>query len=236
MASDGMVLNFMKNLGIRGLYRIGSKGREKAASGRFGGLNPATTLQQQCFVVLDCETTGFNPDQGDRVISLAAVRLKGGEIQEKKFSALVNPQREIPEIVTSLTGINGQMVRYQPVLEAILPGFLEFIKGGIVTGYNVGFDLAFLNNGLAAAGKEPICAAHSLDVFVLGRLLHPTWHHRLLEDMAAAYDVPVEGRHTALGDAIITAQLLQVMISQLEQQGIKNLRDLADFLFYCSLY
>ncbi|MCL4442141.1 MAG: 3'-5' exonuclease [Firmicutes bacterium] len=236
MGSNNLLFNMLKSLGQGSMALARGKSVQQPTAGRFGLHDPEVPLREQCFVVVDCETTGLKQEHGDRVISLAAVRLIGGEVDPDRFSTLIDPQRPVPELATSITGIDDQMLAGQPRLEEILPQFLDFARGGIITGYNVGFDLAFLNPALRSAGRDALCAAHSLDVFVLGRILHPHWRHRSLEDMARAYGIPVEGRHTALGDSLMTVRLLKAMFPQLEQRGIKNLRDLADFLCYCSLY
>lgn len=236
MSAAGILLNLIRSLGYADKGLAGEKLPVRQPAGRFGCCDMTTPLRRQCFVALDCETTGFEPERGDRVISLAAVRLVNGELAAQHFSALVNPQRPVPEVVTALTGINNEMLTGQPLLAEVMPEFLEFIRGGIITGFNVGFDLAFLNREMRRGSREVLPAAHSLDVYVLGRLLQPNCSHRSLEEMALAYQVPVEGRHTALGDSIMAARLLQVMLPHLEQKQIGNLQDLADYLCYCSLY
>ncbi|WP_273483086.1 PolC-type DNA polymerase III [Desulforamulus ruminis] len=204
--------------------------------GRFGAWDPEVPLREQRFLILDCETTGLMHWNGDRIMSLAAVRLEKGEINPEYFNTLVNPQRDVPSLAADITGLSGPMLLEQPLLQEVLPEFLDFAQGGIITGFNVGFDLAFLNAELQDHGREPFCAAHSLDVFVLARLLYPNCRQRSLEDLAQDYGVPVEGRHTAFGDAVMAARLLQAMLAHLEQKRVHTLQDLADFLSYCRLF
>lgn len=237
LSAGSLIVNFIRSLGQGSRAQaVGWPSWLKQAAGRFGPVDPSLPLRRQCFLVLDCETTGLQPGQGDRVTSLAAVRLLEGEIASEYFSTLVNPQRPVPQLATSITGITDAMLAGQPLLEEVLPEFLEFTRDGVITGFNVGFDLAFLNDGLLSSGRKTLCAAHSLDIFVLGRVLNPNCRRRSLEDMACAYNIPVEGRHTALGDSVMAARLLQAMIPDLEQKGIRNLQDLADFLCYCRMY
>lgn len=236
MVTEKMFINIAKLLGFGTRIFARNEALKDSVGGRFGLKDVTKTLREQCFVVVDCETTGFKPEQGDRVISLAAVRVIEGKIEESYYSTLVNPDRSIPPIVTSLTGITEEMVKGKPYLEEILPQFLKYTGDGIITGFNISFDLAFLNQCLRGLGSNTLCAAQSLDVFVLGRLLRPTWPYRLLEEMAYSYNISPEGRHTALGDSIITAKLLQSMMIELEEKGIQNLKDLEDYLYYCSLF
>lgn len=236
MMTERLLINIAKVIGLGAGLLKKEKGQKVRAGGRFGNRDVTTTLREQSFVVLDCETTGFKPEQGDQIISVAAVRVKGGRLEEGNFSTLVDPGRSIPPIVSSLTGITEEMVKGMPSLEEVLPQLINYTGDGIITGFNIGFDLAFINLGLKDLGRATLCPAQSLDVFVLGRLLRPTWPHRLLEDMAYTYNISAKGRHTALGDSIITAKLLQAMIVELEEKGIRNLKDLEDYLCYCSLF
>src|SRR5581483_6902151 len=95
------------------------------------------------FVVLDTETTGLRPGP-DRVIEIAAVRLRGGEAVGA-FQSLVNPGRRLPTFIVKFTGITQEMVSGAPSAAEIFPDFLRFIDEAILVGHNIGFDINFLS-------------------------------------------------------------------------------------------
>src|SRR5439155_1206048 len=89
------------------------------------------------FIVVDTETTGLRPGP-DRVIEIAALRLRGGKVIET-FQSLVNPGRRIPPFIVKFTGITQDMVAGAPTAQEIFPDFLRFIEDTTIVGHNVGF-------------------------------------------------------------------------------------------------
>ena len=106
----------------------------------------ATALSQVTFCVLDLETTGCDASS-DRITEVGAVTVRGGE-HLGTFHTLVNARQSIPTQVALLTGISDSMLASAPPVEQVLPSLLEFIRGTIVVGHNVRFDLRFLNSAL----------------------------------------------------------------------------------------
>src|SRR5512140_661731 len=93
-------------------------------------------------VSLDIETTGLDNSK-DSIIEIGALRFNGHRI-EGEWSTLINPNRHIPEAITTLTGIDDGMVRNAPRLQDIIQDLVEFIGDSPVLGQNVRFDLGFL--------------------------------------------------------------------------------------------
>ena len=93
---------------------------------------------QDSFVVFDIETTGFSPVK-NRIIEIGAVKVEQGVITDR-FSQFVNPQTPIPFEINQLTGISDDMVSGAPVIETVLPEFLEFVKGCKLVAHNASFD------------------------------------------------------------------------------------------------
>ena len=113
------------------------------------------------FVVVDVETTGWSPD-ADGITEIGAVRLSGGEVRAE-FAALVNPGQPIPPDIVTLTGITDAMVTLAPPVGAVLPGFLDFARGSVLTAHNAPFDVGFLTRGVRrnrAALARPAGAGH----------------------------------------------------------------------------
>ena len=99
-------------------------------------------LREITFVVVDLETTGGSA-QTEAITEIGAVKVRGGEVLGE-FATLVDPGRCIPPQITMLTGITDAMVVRAPQIGAVLPAFLEFIRGTVLVAHNAGFDIGFL--------------------------------------------------------------------------------------------
>jgi len=112
----------------------------------------ATALSDTTFVIVDLETTGASPKKGAAITEIGAVKVKGGE-HLGNFESFVNPLSPIPEYITQMTGITDLMLAKAPVIDEILPAFLEFAgqhNEVIIVAHNAPFDLSFLKS----AAKE----------------------------------------------------------------------------------
>ena len=94
------------------------------------------------FVVFDIETTGFSA-LTCRIIEIGAVKVEKGQITDR-FSTFVNPEVPIPFRIEQLTSINDSMVLDAPVIEEVLPKFLEFCEGCVMVAHNADFDMSFI--------------------------------------------------------------------------------------------
>lgn len=191
---------------------------------------PDTPLQELRFVVLDTETTGFFPHQGDEVIAVGAVTVKGKKVCcEEVFHRLVNPHRPIPPAITNLTGITQDMVAGAEDIAAVLRDFFRFARDGVIVGHSVGFDLAFLNKKL-----YDLCGLRMqhtlLDTQVIARVLYPHLPSRSLDTLLDMHGIKPEGRHSALGDALLTACLFVRFLDLLAQKRVFTLGDLYRFI------
>ena len=109
------------------------------------------------------------PPDADGITEIGAVRLSGGEVRGE-FAALVNPGRLIPPDIVALTGITDAMVTLAPPVGAVLPGFLDFARGSVLTAHNAPFDVGFLSAACGGTGRRwP--APPVLDTVMLARLL-----------------------------------------------------------------
>lgn len=185
-----------------------------------------TPLKETRFVVIDTETTGFHPYQGDEVISLGAVVVQGGRIREEAtFHRLVNPGRDIPPVVTDLTGITNSMVAQAPDFSTVLRDFLFFAHNSVLVGHALDFDLAFCNLKLKKLCHQRIRHL-TLDTYRMSFLVDPFARNRSLDGLLASHGIPATGRHTALGDAMLTARLLLVFLDILAGRHITTLHHL----------
>jgi DNA polymerase-3 subunit epsilon len=179
-------------------------------------------LRELAFTVFDTETTGLEPSRGDKIIQIGATRVVAGKPRRQDaFEQLVDPERSLPEAGIAVHGIRPEMLRGQPPITSVLPAFHAFAADSVLVAHNAAFDMRFLQ--LA----EPDCGVHFtmpvLDTLLLSAVLHPNQESHRLEAIAERLGVPVLGRHTALGDAIVTAEVFARMIPLLEAAGIRTL-------------
>jgi DNA polymerase III subunit epsilon len=184
-------------------------------------------LDELTYVVLDTETTGLRPEEGDRVVSLAGVRVRGGAVKRaESFDALVNPGRAIPGASTRFHGITDEMVAGAPSIDAVLPAFARFVEGSVLVGHEVWFDLRFLDPVCVRLGRPALSASHAvLDVRLLSRAVHGTAPDHDLEVLAERLGVRIRGRHSALGDALATAETFVRLLGLLHKRGWRTLGD-----------
>jgi DNA polymerase-3 subunit epsilon len=177
------------------------------------------------FVVVDVETTGWSP-AADGITEIGAVRLSGGRVCGE-FAALVNPGQLIPPDIVTLTGITDDMVAVAPPVGAILPGFLEFARGAVLTAHNAPFDVGFLTAACTGSGRRwP--APPVLDTVTLARLLltGDEVPNCKLATLADFFGAPARPHHRALADARATAAVLAALLDRLPAAGVRTLSQL----------
>jgi len=178
------------------------------------------------FVIVDVETTGWLPDQAS-ITEIGAVRVSGGRVRAE-FCTLVNPGRAIPADITALTGITDAMVGQAPLIGAVLPRFLAFARGCVLTAHNAAFDIGFLSAACVACGVGwpdfPVLDTVTLARLVLGAAEVPDCKLRTLADFLGAGTVPC---HRALSDAMATAEVLQALLRRLAAAGVRTLAELS---------
>jgi DNA polymerase-3 subunit epsilon len=114
-------------------------------------------LREIPFAFVDVETTGCSADFGHCIIEIGISRVEGGRVVAE-YEQLVDPQRRISAGVTALTGISQAMVTGQPTFTAAFPRILEMMRGAVVVGHNVRFDLGFLRKEFRRSGQEIVAA------------------------------------------------------------------------------
>jgi DNA polymerase III epsilon subunit family exonuclease len=185
-------------------------------------------LSAQEWVVVDVETTGGSVDHGHRLIEVAAVRVRAGEIRGT-YSTLVNPGRPVPRMITSLTGISEEMVAGAPMFHEVVEQIEKELLGRVFVGHNAGFDWRFLDGemercrGMGLSGRR-LCTLR------LARRLAPHLPSRSLGALAHYYGITMDVHHRALDDAVATAHLLIRFLGEIEDQGVSTWTDLEAFL------
>jgi CBS domain-containing protein len=189
-----------------------------------GLVNRFTPLAQLQAVVLDTETTGLDVASA-RLLQISAVRFAAGRpATEQTFDTLINPGVPIPPRSTAVHGITDAMVAGAPAFAAVKPTFDRFVDDTVLVGQSIGFDLAVLMHETRRIGEE-WRPPRFLDTKLLAAALDPESREFGLDALAARFDVQVTDRHRALGDALVTAQVLARLLPALAAAGIRTLAD-----------
>jgi DNA polymerase-3 subunit epsilon len=179
-------------------------------------------LSSLSFTVIDTETTGLDPGGGDEIIAIGAVRIVNRRILHREiFDSFVRPRRAISREAQQIHGITQEMLRAEPPIEDVLPRLQRFVEDTVIVGHNVNFDMRFLEvqgGAIGIAFDNPM-----LDTLILECEISPHQGDKSLEAIAQRLGIAVTGRHTALGDALTTAEVFLALLPQLEALGIGTL-------------
>ncbi|MBI2311917.1 MAG: DNA polymerase III subunit epsilon [Betaproteobacteria bacterium] len=194
-------------------------------------------LSELTYTVFDTETTGLDPSEGDEIISIGAVRLVNGRLLEHEvFEQLVDPRRSLSAQSIKIHGIQPEMLAGQPAIDQVLPAFHRFCEDTVLIAHNAAFDMRFLQMKEGPTGirfTQPV-----LDTLLLSAVIHPHLNQHKLEAIAERLGINVIGRHTALGDAMVTGEVFLKMIPLLAGMGIRTLgeaREAAQKTFYARI-
>ncbi|HET9712949.1 MAG TPA: exonuclease domain-containing protein, partial [Pyrinomonadaceae bacterium] len=187
-------------------------------------------LRDLDFVVVDVEATGAKTPP-NRLIELGAYRIRGGRIVDK-FLSLVNPEIPIPRFVASLTGISNDMVKDAPVFAEVAPQWLGFVSDSVLVAHNAPFDTSFLNHEISRVYANHRMLNPHLCTVRLSRRAFPELSNHRLETIAQHFSIPIASRHRAGSDALATAEIFIVLLTELEEtHGIKDLAAARNFQF-----
>jgi DNA polymerase III epsilon subunit family exonuclease len=179
-------------------------------------------LAQIPYTVFDTETTGLQPAAGDEIIAVGAVRIINGRLlYQEYFDRLIRPRCPLSAESTAIHGITEAMLADQPRIEQVLPQFQRFAEDTVLVAHNAAFDMRFLQMQEEPTGVR--LRQTVLDTLLLSQVIHPHQSEHSLEALASRLGVPIVGRHTALGDAIVTAEVFLRMLPLLAGIGIRTL-------------
>jgi len=181
-------------------------------------------LTELTYTVFDMETTGLNPSEGDEILSIGAIRIVNCRLlRDEHYEQLVDPLRSIPWESVQIHGIHPEMVIGQPTVDKVLPRFKQFAEDTILVAHNAAFDMRFLQmkeEQTAVRFINPV-----LDTLLLSAVVHPAHADHNLEAIAQRLGVRILGRHTAMGDALVTGDLFLKLLPLLAEKGIYRLKD-----------
>lgn len=184
----------------------------------------ATPLISLNAVFVDTETTGLDPARA-RLLEIGMVPLNGGKLDEASaLRRLVNPGEPIPPATTKIHGIDDAAVADAPAFAGIWPPLAERLGDAVVIGHTLGFDLAVLKRECDRAGLT-WRAPRTLDTRLLAQVVEPRLGGYTLEHLAAWLNVTVANRHSAVGDAILTARIFLALLPKLREGNIRTLAE-----------
>ena len=186
-------------------------------------------LDQIEFTIFDTETTGLDPEAGDRIVEIAAVRFKGKQ-QIGTFESLVNPYRPISEGAFQVNKITPQMLKRAPAMTEVMPEFLKFIQHSCLCSYNAIFDLGFLKKELKLMDGDLPSDIPVVDILKMARRLMPQSERYALWFIAEKLGINIQQQHRALSDVELTLAVFNKLKERLSAKGI------LDFTNFLSLF
>lgn len=166
-------------------------------------------------VIIDFETTGLSPREGDRATEVAAVVVAEGRIVDR-FQSLMNGGRSIPSFIQQLTGITNRMIQTAPKSETVMRQLHDFIAGRPLVAHNASFDRNFLGAELERIGRSS--PADMLCSMLLARRIYPDAPNHRLETLIQHVRIaPVGQYHRAMADAEMTGLFWLAMLAKIER-------------------
>jgi DNA polymerase III epsilon subunit family exonuclease len=180
-------------------------------------------LKEATYIVFDIETTGGNPEKNG-ITEICALKYQSGKVVDR-FLSLVNPQIPIPPIVRKMTGITDRMVKDAPLIDEVMPKFVDFIGDDVLVSHNTIGDLKFIRHYSShAAGKT--LANLFLCTHLLAERLIPESPKKTLQGVGQFLEVTMDAKlHRAEADAILSLEVFRKLMGKLEERGIETLRE-----------
>lgn len=173
------------------------------------------------FVIFDTETTGLDPQSGDRVVEIAALRFKDKK-RLGEFHSLVNPGRPVSERAFEVNRIGEEMLKGAPRMEELFPEFLDFIRSSCLCSYNMPFDLGFIDNELKLAGLAPLEGFALVDILTMSRRLLPKLERHALWFVAKSLGLEKPQEHRAFSDVEMAWEVFQRLKDMSLDKGING--------------
>lgn len=171
------------------------------------------------FAVVDIETTGGFPEQHG-ITEIAIVLMDGNQI-EGQYSTLVNPHQPIPPFIVNMTGISDAMVSKAPSFHLVADKIYQLLHDRVFVAHNVNFDFSFVKHHLQVAGYQ--LQTPKLCTIRTSRKVFPGFRKYGLGHLTRELGIQIENRHRAGGDALATAQVLQLILGKDGMPVIKDM-------------
>lgn len=181
-------------------------------------------MNNKTYAVVDLETTGHSSVKGDRIIQIAIVLMKNGEVKER-YNRFVDPKQTIPPFIRQLTNIHNEDVEHAPPFEEIASEVRELLEGTVFVAHNTDFDLPFLQHEFKRCGIQQ-WSGKQIDTVELTKIVFPTLPSYRLQDVAEYFDIALPSAHRADDDAEATAYLLKHCMEKLSKIPVQTLEQL----------
>lgn len=164
-------------------------------------------------IVLDTETTGFEPGEGDRIVEIGAVELFNHMPTGKVYHQYINPERSMPQGAFEVHGLGDEFLRDKPVFKKVGQAFLDFVGDATMVIHNAAFDMKFLNAELGWAGMRLLPNDQALDTLAIARKRFPG-SPATLDALCRRFGIDNSARekHGALLDSEILAEVYLELI------------------------
>ncbi|MAX73426.1 MAG: DNA polymerase III subunit epsilon [Nioella sp.] len=176
-------------------------------------------------IVLDTETTGFEPAEGDRIVEIGGVELLNHMPTGRVYHQYINPERAMPESAFAVHGLGDDFLRDKPVFRAIAQEFLDFVGDAQLVIHNAGFDMKFLNAELEWAKLRKLPDTQALDTLAIARKKFPG-SPASLDALCRRFGIDNSARekHGALLDSEILAEVYLELIGGRQPGLVLNTR------------
>jgi DNA polymerase-3 subunit alpha (Gram-positive type) len=183
-------------------------------------------IEEVEFTIFDTETTGLDPESGDRIVEIAAIRFKADK-RLGTFQTLVNPKRPVSQGAYLINRISQEMLETAPTMDSVLPRFMDFISGSCLCAYNAQFDMGFLRSELKLIGGNFDDNTVVVDVLAMARKLLPGLDRHALCFVAESLGIKDQQQHRAFSDVEITLGIFKKLNSLLKEKGIADFNTFA---------
>ena len=164
-------------------------------------------------IVLDTETTGFDPETGDRIVEIGAVELMRHVPTGRTYHQYINPERSMPQSAFEVHGLGDDFLRDKPVFKEIGQAFLDFIGDAKLVIHNAAFDMKFLNAELGWMGLRQLPWEQAIDTLAIAKKKYPG-SPASLDALCRRFGIDNSARtlHGALLDSEILAEVYLELI------------------------
>ncbi len=171
-------------------------------------------------VILDTETTGFDPLQGHRIVEIGCVEMVNHIATGKTYQCYLNPERDVPVAAQNVHGLTDEFLADKPLFSQVVEEFLDFIGDDPLVIHNATFDMAFLNAELQRIGFSPLPKTRAIDTVLLARKAFPG-APASLDALCKRFKIDATSRqlHGALLDSRLLADVF-VELSGGKQTGL----------------
>ncbi|NBQ46460.1 MAG: 3'-5' exonuclease [Proteobacteria bacterium] len=192
-------------------------------------------INDAIFTVLDTETTGLNVNEGHKIVSVGGIKIKSYQLLEDQIlDELINPERDIPFASRNIHYISDDQVKDKPNIYQLEKKISNFLENTILVGHNVDFDIGFIKKNAAKTSLAvTVKKIPNIDTILLAAGLYPSLESYELSFLCDHFRIKTfdQIRHSALGDAIITARLFLFLLDTAKNRN--NVHSIGELINLC---